>query len=65
MQVDIQEYEETMAQPDFWDDQDKAQGVISELNDLKNKFDSFNALVEGHEEYELMLEMAQLRVQIT
>lgn len=59
MQVDIQEFEETMAMPDFWDDQDKAQGIISELNALKNKYDSFNNLVEGHEEYELMLEMVE------
>lgn len=59
MAVDIQEFEEVMAQPGFWDDQDKAQTVISDLNDIKNKYDSFNALSEGHEEYVLMLEMLE------
>ncbi len=59
MQVDIREYEETMTQPGFWDDQDQAQGVIGELNALKTKYDSFNALVEEHEEYEVMLEMVE------
>lgn len=59
MQVDIREYEETMAQPDFWDDQEKAQQLINELNELKNKYDSFMSLIEGHEELELMLEMVE------
>ena len=59
MAVDIQEFEEVMAQPGFWDDQDKAQTVISDLNDIKNKYDSFNALSDGHEEYVLMLEMLE------
>ena len=59
MAVDIQEFEEVMAQPGFWDDQDKAQAVISDLNDIKNKYDSFNALSDGHEEYVLMLEMLE------
>ena len=59
MAVDIQEFEEVMAQPGFWDDQDKAQTVISDLNDIKIKYDSFNALSDGHEEYVLMLEMLE------
>ena len=59
MAVDNQEFEEVMAQPGFWGDQDKAQTVISDLNDIKNKYDSFNALSEGHEEYVLMLEMLE------
>ena len=59
MAVDIQEFEEVMAQPGFWDDQDKAQAVISDLNDIKNTYDSFNALSDGHEEYVLMLEMLE------
>ena len=59
MAIDIQEFEEVMAQPGFWDDQDKAQVVISDLNDIKNKYDSFNALRDSHEEYVLMLEMLE------
>lgn len=60
MEVDIREFEETMSQPDFWDDQTKAQAVISDLNALKNKFDSFNQLNDQHEEYELMVEMLEM-----
>lgn len=60
MEVDIREFEETMSQPDFWDDQNKAQAVISDLNALKNKFDSFNQLNDQHEEYELMVEMLEM-----
>lgn len=59
MEVDIQEYEEIMSQPGFWDNQDKAQGVISELNTLKTKYDSFMELSESHEEYQLMVDMLE------
>lgn len=59
MQVDIKEYEETMAQPGFWDNQQEAQTVINELNDLKNKYDSFMALSDTAEEYQVMLEMIE------
>lgn len=60
MEVDIHEYEETMSQPEFWDDQEKAQTVISDLNTLKSQFDSFNELSESVEEYELMIEMLEI-----
>src|SRR5699024_6688401 len=59
MSVDIQEYEEKMAEPGFWDDQESAQQVISESNDLKNKYESFMKLNESVEEYQLMLEMVE------
>ncbi len=59
LEVDIREFEEVMAQPGFWDNQDEAQVVISDLNDIKNKYDSFMTLSENHEEFELMLEMVE------
>ncbi len=59
MSVDIQEYEEQMAEPAFWDDQKKAQELISESNDLKNKYDSFMKLSDGLEELNFMLEMVE------
>lgn len=59
MEVDIQELEETMTQPGFWDNQEEAQNVINELNDLKNKYDTYMKLSESHEEYALMLEMLE------
>ena len=59
MAVDIEEYGEQMAQPGFWDDQQSAQKVIDESNDVKNKYESFMKLSEGIEEYELMLEIVE------
>src|SRR5690625_299278 len=59
MSVDIQEYTEQMAEPGFWDDQQKAQQMINESNDLKNKYESFIKLSDGIEEYQLMLEMVE------
>ena len=59
MSLDIQEAEEKMADPSFWDDPQKAQQVINESNDIKNKYDSFMKLSEGLEEYQLMLEMVE------
>lgn len=59
MAVDIEEYAEQMAQPGFWDDQQSAQKVIDESNDVKNKYESFMKLSEGIEEYELMLEIVE------
>ena len=38
-----------MAQPDFWDNQEKAQKLISENNVLKEKRDSFLKLSEDYE----------------
>src|SRR5699024_9641456 len=59
MSVDIQEYSERMAEPGFWDDPQKAQQVIDESNDIKNKYDSFMKLSDEVEEYQLMLEMVE------
>src|SRR5699024_4677802 len=59
MSVDIQEYSERMAEPVFWDDPQKAQQVIDESNDIKNKYDSFMKLSDEVEEYQLMLEMVE------
>lgn len=39
-----------MAQPDFWDNQEKAQKLISETNLLKEKRDSFNKLQASYED---------------
>lgn len=59
MRVDLKEFDKIMAQPGFWDNQEKAQEVISESNDLKEKYNAFMNLSDGLEEYELMLEMVE------
>lgn len=48
-----------MANPDFWNDQQKAQSVIDELNDIKNKYDSFNQIDEDTENLQVLLEMIE------
>nr|WP_243720537.1 peptide chain release factor 2 [Macrococcus goetzii] len=56
-ETNIQEYEEMMANPDFWNDGDKAQEIINKNNALKEVVNGFNALVEKYENIEVLLEM--------
>lgn len=46
-----------MAQPDFWDDQEAAQKLIAQNNELKAKYDNFKELEQLVEELALLLEM--------
>lgn len=55
----IDELEQKMTEPTFWDDQDSAQKVINELNWLKGKVDSFEDLVENTEDTEVMYDMVK------
>lgn len=48
-----------MAQPDFWDDQTKAQKVISEMNGLKVVVDKMAELSGLHADAEVALQLAQ------
>lgn len=48
-----------MADPNFWNDSQQAQVVIDENNELKNKYDNFNSLVESSEDLEVLLELAE------
>jgi len=48
-----------MLQPDFWDDQQKAQAVINESNGLKELVNEYNDLVETQENLELTHELAK------
>ena len=57
---EINDLEEKMGQPNFWDDQQAAQQTINELNHLKNLVESFTTLNESLEDglvlYELVRE---------
>lgn len=53
----IQVLEEQMAMPGFWDNQENAQKVISEVNVLKDKAGGFNELVDGYENIEVSYEL--------
>lgn len=46
-----------MANPDFWNDGDKAQEIINKNNALKEVVNGFNALVEKYENIEVLIEM--------
>ncbi|MEK3935434.1 peptide chain release factor 2 [Sporosarcina sp. FSL W7-1349] len=53
----IQELDEVMLEPGFWDDQDAAQKVISESNGLKDIVGDFNELNDEQENLEMTLEL--------
>lgn len=53
----IQELEEIMMMPDFWDDQNKAQSIINEVNSLKSIVNELNDLSSTQENLEMTLEL--------
>ncbi|MEK4253343.1 peptide chain release factor 2 [Ureibacillus sp. FSL K6-2830] len=53
----IQELEEIMMMPDFWDDQNKAQSIINEVNGLKAIVNELNDLLSTQENLEMTLEL--------
>ncbi|WP_191980626.1 peptide chain release factor 2 [Loigolactobacillus backii] len=53
----IGENEAQMAEPGFWDNQQAAQKVIDETNQLKSKFDSFHDLEAGYEDLSVLAEL--------
>ncbi|WP_230190838.1 peptide chain release factor 2 [Paenibacillus sp. CECT 9249] len=55
----IANYEEKMAAPDFWDDNERAQSLIAELNGVKAVVDQYEALRQEYEDVQLMLELAE------
>ncbi|MEK4522891.1 peptide chain release factor 2 [Psychrobacillus sp. FSL W7-1457] len=56
-EVRIQELEELMTFPDFWDDSQGAQKVINELNALKGIVEQYNDLMSTQENLEMTLEL--------
>ncbi|MCP3741498.1 peptide chain release factor 2 [Rossellomorea sp. BNER] len=55
----IAELDEVMLQPDFWDDQQKAQGIINEGNGLKDLVNEYRNLEETQENLEVTLELVK------
>ncbi|MEO2077621.1 MAG: peptide chain release factor 2 [Bacillus sp. (in: firmicutes)] len=55
----IAELDDEMLQPDFWNDQEKAQTVISEANALKDQVNEFNDLNESYENLEISYELVK------
>ncbi|XJS10354.1 peptide chain release factor 2 [Aerococcaceae bacterium WGS1372] len=57
LEADIADYENQMAQPDFWDDNEKAQTIIQELNTKKETYQTISTLSEQVEELSMALEL--------
>ncbi|MCM3701091.1 peptide chain release factor 2 [Paenibacillus macerans] len=55
----IANYEEKMAAPDFWDDNEKAQALIAEMNAVKSSVDQYLALQGEYDDIETMAELAE------
>ncbi|PLS04350.1 peptide chain release factor 2 [Neobacillus cucumis] len=55
----IAELDDEMLQPDFWNDQEKAQTVISEANALKDQVNEFLGLNESYENLEITYELVK------
>lgn len=55
----IANYEEKMAAPDFWDDNDHAQGIIAELNAVKSSVDQYHKLQQEYDDLIVMIELAE------
>ncbi|WP_142296509.1 peptide chain release factor 2 [Lottiidibacillus patelloidae] len=55
----IEELEEKMSAANFWDDQQAAQTVINEANDLKDKVGQFSDLADAYENLEVSYELVK------
>lgn len=60
LDIRISENEAQMANPDFWNNQNEAQKLIEETNELKIKHDNFKELVDELAELKILLELVQL-----
>lgn len=54
----IANFEEKMSAPDFWDDNDKAQAVIAEMNAVKGSVDEYLKLQQEYDDATMMIELA-------
>ncbi|WP_354500340.1 peptide chain release factor 2 [Paenibacillus favisporus] len=54
----ISNFEEKMSAPDFWDDNEKAQSVIAEMNAVKSSVDEYEKLQQEYDDASMMAELA-------
>lgn len=54
---EIRRLEEASQQPDFWDDSDKATGIVREMNELKDLVDLYDELKAETDNIEEMMEI--------
>ncbi len=48
-----------MSAPDFWDDNEKAQGIIAEMNAVKSSVDQYEKLQQEYDDAAMMAELAE------
>ncbi len=58
----IKDLEQLSAQPDFWDDQDKAQKLLQELNEYKSNLAQFQGWKTSVGDLEAILELLELEL---
>jgi peptide chain release factor 2 len=56
--AELEQLEATAAEPEFWNDQNKAQANIAATKSLKMVLDPFDSITAGLDDAELMLELA-------
>ncbi len=54
----ILNFEEKMSVPDFWDDNEKAQSLIAEMNAVKSSVDDYEKLQQEYDDAAMMAELA-------
>ena len=57
--VERKELEERMLAPDFWDNQEKAQGVVEQLKAARAAVEPFDAFVASLDDADVLLELAE------
>ncbi|WP_379970483.1 peptide chain release factor 2 [Ectobacillus sp. sgz5001026] len=55
----VTELEETMADPTFWDDQNGAQTIINELNEIRDMVNTYTKLSDTYDNLELTYELVK------
>lgn len=55
--AEINKLEEKMGRPDFWDDQEEAKGIITELNNIKKIVERFQELADLHDDMAVLYEL--------
>jgi peptide chain release factor 2 len=53
----VREIEQTMEEPGFWDNNDKAQGYMKELKNLKDTVEEYNHLKRDFEDVQTLIQM--------
>ncbi|WP_290033608.1 peptide chain release factor 2 [Ligilactobacillus cholophilus] len=59
LEEQIAQNEDTMSDPNFWNDSKKAQNLINENNILKNKYDNFHQLNQAIDDLNVLFELLE------